>query len=466
MSDYYLGIDIGASSGRHILGHLEASKIELEEIYRFENGFKEINGEKIWDTDALFENICIGLKRCKEIGKIPKTMGIDTWGVDFVLLDKDDNKIGNAVSYRDSRTEGMDSFVYKYISEDDLYKRTGIQKQLFNTIYQLEALKIKNPEALKRAESMLMIPDYFNFLLTGIKKQEFTNATTGQLINPVTKDWDYELIDLLKFPKRIFNEIIAPGSYVGSFSESIKERIGFDCCVIAPATHDTGSAVMAVPGNEENTLFISSGTWSLMGTENKECLSDEKSKKMNFTNEGGYNYTFRFLKNIMGLWMIQSVRNEIGREFSFAEICKRAEEKTINSLVDCNDSRFLAPVSMTEEIKKACAETNQEVPIDLFETARIIYRSLAVCYKNTIEEIKELTAIKYSAINVVGGGSNADYLNRLTAKETGLTVYAGPSEATAIGNILAQLIFDKKVKDLKTARQIVFDSFEIKTYTP
>jgi len=463
MSDYYLGIDIGASSGRHILAHMENGRMVLEEIYRFANQNEEDKGEKIWDVDRLFQHILEGLKKCKELGTIPKSVGIDTWGVDFVLLDKDDKRIGNAVAYRDSRTEGMDEEVYRYISEDDLYARTGIQKQLFNTIYQLMAIKVKKPEFLERAESMLMIPDYFNFLLTNVKKQEYTNATTGQLINPQTKDWDYELIDMCGYPRRIFKEIVKPGTVLGRFTDDITKEVGFNADVIAPATHDTGSAVMAVPTNEENTIYISSGTWSLMGTELAEANCSKESKLHNFTNEGGYNYRFRYLKNIMGLWMIQSVRKELAPNMSFGEICERASKSTVDSIVPANDSRFLAPDNMTEEIKKACLETGQRIPENLYDVARIIYRSLALCYKETIEEIEEMTGNKYDCIHVVGGGANAEYLNELTAKETGKTVFAGPTEATAIGNITAQLIASGEIKNLSEARSIIFDSFEVKT---
>ena len=461
MSNYYLGIDIGASSGRHILAHMEEGKLVLEEVFRFPNGNKDAGSEKVWDVDELFENIIKGLCECKRLGKIPKTVGIDTWGVDFVLLDKEGKRIGNAVSYRDKRTTGMDKKVNEYISDEELYARTGIQKQLFNTIYQLMAIRETSPESLEKADSLLMIPDYFNFLLTGIKKQEYTNATTTELVNPSTNDWDFELIEKLSYPKHIFREIIKPGTVLGHFLPEISEKVGFDALVCAPATHDTGSAVMAVPTDSDDAVYISSGTWSLMGCELKKAGISDKGRKANFTNEGGFDYRYRFLKNIMGLWMIQSVRNEIAKDLSFGEICNGAKKADIDSLVLANDDRFLAPKSMTEEIKAACCETGQQVPENIYEFARVIYRSLAVCYKETIQEMEEITGKTYSSINIVGGGSNADYLNELTALETGKTVFAGPTEATAIGNIIAQMIASGEVKDLKTARKIVFDSFKV-----
>lgn len=462
MSEYYLGIDIGASSGRHILASLENGKMEIEEIYRFPNGMTDIGGEKCWDVDALFEEILTGLKKCKKIGKIPKSIGIDTWGVDFVLLDGNDKRLGNAVAYRDLRSSGMDNELSNIISRDELYSRTGIQKQIFNTIYQLEALKVKNPELLDRAESMLMIPDYFNFLLTGEKKQEYTNATTGQLVSPDTKDWDYELIEKCGFPTAIFKSIIKPGTFVGTLKKEIVNKVGFDTKVIAPATHDTGSAVISVPSNDENVLYISSGTWSLMGTETMKAVTSKKACEYNLTNEGGFDYRFRLLKNIMGLWMIQSVKKEIGNNLSFGEICEGAKKASCDSVVDCNDDRFLAPGNMTDEVKAYCQETGQKEPCGIFEVARVIYRSLAKCYAKTIKEIESVTGVKYCSVNVVGGGANAEYLNELTAGETGLKVYYGPTEATAIGNVTVQMIADGKIASLKEARQIIFNSFDVK----
>ena len=464
MKQYYLAIDIGASSGRHILGHMEDGKMVLEEIHRFPNGMREKDGHKCWDTEVLFSAIVEGMKKCKEAGKIPVSMGIDTWAVDFVLLDKEDRMIGNAVGYRDSRTAGMDEKVYEIIPEESLYGRTGIQKQIFNTIYQLMAVKEQHPEALEQAESMLMIPEYFNFLLTGKKAAEYTNASTTQLVSPETKDWDYELIGMLGYPKRIFQKIEKPGTVLGSLTEELQREVGFDCKVILPATHDTGSAVMAVPTNEDNTIYISSGTWSLMGTELKEANCSAESKLHNFTNEGGYDYRFRYLKNIMGLWMIQSVRKELAPDQGFGEICEAASKTAITSLVDCNADRFLAPENMTEEVQAACRENGEQVPEGIAEVASVIYNSLAKCYAQTITEIEEMSGITYDSIHVVGGGANAAYLNELTAKATGMTVYAGPTEATAIGNLTAQIITAGELSDLQEARKCIFDSFEIKIY--
>ncbi len=464
MSTYYAAVDIGASSGRLMLSEVVDGKIMMEEIHRFSNGLSEMDGHMCWDTEYLFGEIKTGLKKCKEIGKLPSTMGIDTWGVDFVLLDENDKLIGQAVGYRDNRTEGMDAEVYKYISEKDLYARTGIQKAIFNTIYQLMALKVNNPEQLAAAKTLLMIPDYLHFCLTGKKAQEYTNATTGQLVSPKTKDWDYELIDLLGYPRDIFAPISVPGTSLGHFTQELIDEVGFDCEVILPATHDTGSAVLAVPSNEKNTLYISSGTWSLMGVEAMSADCSMESKALNFTNEGGYDYRFRYLKNIMGLWMVQNLKKELDDKYSFAELCDMATNSTCESVVDCNDDCFLAPDSMMEAVAQFCKNTNQEVPQTPADYAYVIYHSLALCYKKTLAEIESIQKVKYNTLFVVGGGANAKYLNELTAKETGLRISAGPGEATAIGNLLVQMLAKGQFASLQEARAAVAASFDVKYY--
>ncbi len=455
MQSYYLAIDIGASSGRHILGSVVDGKICLEEIYRFENGMEKKNGSLCWNTEKLFTNILEGMKKCHEAGKIPVSMGIDTWGVDFALLDKEGNKIGEAVGYRDHRTDPMPQEVEEIISSQELYDRTGIQSQLYNTIYQLMAIKKNNPENLEKAESLLFTPDYYHFLLTGVKKQEYTIASTSQLLDVKTRSWDYELLDKLGIPRKLFGEITTPGTPVGNLKPEVKELVGFDCMVIAPASHDTASAVAAVPSAEKDNLYISSGTWSLMGIENDEPNCSKEARLAGFTNEGGYNNRYRFLKNIMGLWMIQSVRKEIGNGASFAEICENASKEKIASIVDCNDSSFLSPDSMVEAVKDFCKKTGQQVPQTLPEISAVIYNSLAKCYAKTLEEIENLTGKTYKRIHIIGGGSNADYLNKLTAEYTGREVLPGPSEATAIGNLICQMLQNNEFDSLETARKSI-----------
>ncbi len=464
MGNYYLAVDIGASSGRHMLGCVEDGRIQMEEIYRFDNGMVKKDGHLCWDLERLFQEIVKGMAVCKSMGRIPVSMGIDTWAVDYVLLDRDRKVTGNTYGYRDSRTQGMDGVVNGIIPAEELYARTGIQKQMFNTIYQLTALKEQEPQILEQAEKMLLIPDYFAYRLTGVAKTEYTNATTTQLVSPVTKDWDYELIGKLGIKSSIFGEITMAGTEVGSLTKEIEEMVGYNLRVIQTATHDTASAVVAVPA-EKDALYISSGTWSLMGVEQEEADCSEESRRANLTNEGGYGYRYRFLKNIMGLWMIQSVRHEYGDSYSFAQLCQMAAEcRDFPSRVDVNDERFLAPESMMEAIRSVCRESGQKAPETPGEMATVIYQSLAESYGETVKEIESITGKHYDSINIVGGGANADYLNQLTADRTGRTVYSGPTEATAIGNLSVQMLKAGEYGSLKEVRKAIFHSFEIKTY--
>jgi len=462
MSKLYLAVDIGASSGRHMLAWLEDGKIRLEEVWRFENNVAPKNGHLCWNTEYLFDEILKGLKHCKEIGRVPDYMGIDTWGVDFGLLDAEGNRVGDTVAYRDSRTEGMDVELSKDIDEPELYAHTGIQKQLFNTVYQLKYLLLKQPELLEQADRLLMLPDYFHYLLTGAKINEYTNATTGQLVNAATGDWDYELMERVGIPTRLFGELKMPGTVVGPFSPAIAAEVGFDCTVILPATHDTGSAVAAVPAADNDFLYISSGTWSLIGAERREPICTEESRLCNFTNEGGVERRYRYLKNIMGLWMIQSIRREYNKQYSFGDLATMAEEATISSDIDVNDARFLMPDSMIKAVKSLCAETDQQVPETPGEIARVIYLGLAKCYGKAVREVETVTGRTYSRLHIVGGGCQDDFLNRLTAKSTGLDVYAGPIEATALGNLAVQMMATGVFATLEEARAAIARSFDVK----
>ena len=469
MKNYYLAIDIGASGGRHILGSVKNDKLQLKEIYRFEN--KIINNKEnlCWDTIYLFQQIIEGLKICKQINKIPTTMAIDTWAVDYVLLNKSNEILGKTYSYRDHRTKNMDKKLEHIISSENLYKKTGIQKQMFNTVYQLMAFKEKFPELFDTAETFLMLPDYFNFLLTGIKKSEYTNATSTQIVNSSTRDWDWELIEKLKFNKKIFLPLDLPETTVGNFKQEIINQVGFDCKVIMTASHDTASAVISIPETNEinSSIYISSGTWSLMGIETDVPISTKESMNLNFSNEGGYLYKFRFLKNIMGLWIIQSVRNEINKQFSFSELCKMAEsKKNFSSRINVNDSCFLSPKNMINEIQFYCEKTGQPIPRSIAEISSVVYHSLSDSYSKTATEIEKITNKKYEQINIIGGGSHADYLNQLTANKTGKTVYAGPSEASSLGNIIVQMIKNKEFSNLKEAKKSIYKSFEIRKYIP
>jgi len=462
---YYLAVDIGASSGRHIIGWVQDGEILLEEVYRFENNLQMVDGSLCWDTDHLFNSIVEGMKACKALGKIPTTMGIDTWAVDFVLLDEAGNRLGQTVGYRDSRTKGMDTLAEQTLSFEELYARTGIQKQLFNTLYQLLAVKQSDPQQLEQAHRFLMIPEYFNFRLTGVAKNEYTNATSTAMVNAHTKTWDTELMNLYGIPTYLFGELAMPGDTVGNLLPAIRDQVGFDCMVVLPATHDTGSAFLAVPAANDTSVYISSGTWSLLGVENKQAITSPQSAKANFTNEGGYNYRFRYLKNIMGLWMIQSIRRNFDKQYSFADLENMAKEcADFPSVVDVNDQAFLAPESMVEAVKTVCKQTGQPVPSSVGELMQCVYQSLACSYARAIQELSELTGVDYTHIHIVGGGSKDGYLNSLTAKATGLPVIAGPTEGTALGNLMVQMIVGDDFADLQAARAAIGNSFELKNF--
>ncbi|WP_270527839.1 rhamnulokinase [Mitsuokella jalaludinii] len=463
---YYLAVDIGASSGRHILGWMDKGKIRMEEIYRFENKLEKRNGHLCWDLNHLFHEVVEGLHKCKELDRIPASVGIDTWGVDFVLLDAHGNVLGNTVAYRDGRTKGMDEEIYKVISESELYGRNGIQKQLFNSIYQLMAIKKETPQLLERAERFLMIPEYLNYRLTGVAMNEYTNATTSQLVNAKTQDWDFELMEMLDLPTKIFGELNMPKTLVGPLSSNMAERVGFQTNVVLPATHDTGSAVMAVPTNSDDSIYLSSGTWSLMGIERLIPDCTEMSRKHNFTNEGGYHHRYRYLKNIMGMWIMQNLRREFKHKYTFEELYELAHiGRYFTSTVDVNDDMFLAPDSMIRALQDYCEQTGQEKPETECELLYCVYRSLAKCYAKTVAEIETVTGRTYDTIHVVGGGCQDKFLDRLLVEVTGKEVYAGPVEATAIGNIMAQMLRDNVFEDLKEARQVVAKSFDVKRVT-
>ncbi len=451
--NYYLAIDIGASSGRHIVGWLEDGKLKTEEIYRFSNGNISKGGHLIWDTERLFMEVKNGLKRAKEIGKIPSYIGIDTWAVDYALLDKEDKLISEVYAYRDSRTEKSSQAVHRIISFDELYKRTGIQFQQFNTIYQLYADKLSGK--IDNAESMLMLPDYLNFLLTGVKKQEYTNATSTGLVNAQTHTWDNEIIKKLGLPEKLFNELAQPGTVAGELKKEIAEEVGYNATVILPATHDTASAVLAAPIDKESP-YISSGTWSLLGIEQESAHTDDESQKANYSNEGSINFNFRYQKNIMGLWLIQSVKKELGN-LSFETLAQMAKCKEDCGIIDVNDQRFLSPKNMMDEINKALGKSLSSASI-----MRVIYDSLAKSYADAIKELEKNTGKKYKTLNIIGGGSQDKFLNELTAKATGKKVITGPTEATAIGNLIMQMIGAGELKDLPEARKIIKKSFEIK----
>ena len=475
MGACHVAVDIGASSGRHIVGQVVDGRMELTEVYRFENGLSRKDGHLCWDIDALAENVIAGLAAAKEAGFEPETIGIDTWAVDYVLLDKDDRRLGDCVGYRDSRTDGVKDALELsgILSFSDHYARTGIQYQQFNTVYQLCALSRENRSQLEDAVTLLMVPDFLNWVLTGKKAQEYTNASTTALVNAETCNWDDELIDRLNLPWDIFQPIRMPGEKLGNLRPEIVERVGFDAEVVLVASHDTGSAWLAVPALDDKAVYFSSGTWSLVGVENRAPICTPESAMANFTNEGGYERRFRYLKNIMGLWMIQNVRKELGEVTGVApswnELVKAAEAARaagFHAVVDADDPEFLAPASMLSTLRKACTQSGQPVPQTMGEYALCVYDSLAADYAHTIELLSALTGVAYTSINIVGGGSNNGYLNQATADACGLPVFAGPTEGTALGNLMVQFIYSGEYASLEEARAAIKKSFEIKEYLP
>lgn len=467
----YLAIDIGASSGRHIIGRVVDGKITLEEVYRFVNSQVRKNGHDCWDIEKLVASVKAGIDEAMKKGPV-ESIGIDTWGVDFVLLDEKGELCSDSVAYRDARTTGADTEIESQVmSFEELYSRCGIQKAPFNTIYQLWALKKEHPEQLEKAASFLTVPEYLNYRLTGNIVHEYTDSSTTSLLDAAKKDWDFDLIEKLGLPKRIFGKLEMPGATVGEY-KGVK--------VVLPAMHDTGSAYLAVPARDDRAVYLSSGTWSLLGVENEKPITTKASCAANFTNEGGAWGRYRYLKNIMGLWMIQSIRRELngveyvegksgdatkealatltdyekGREYSFADLSMIARGQNYNTIVDVNDSRFLNPASMIGEVAKAASESGKP-PTTVGELMQCVYLSLAECYANAIRNLSEITGKVYTSINIVGGGCQDKYLNALTAEATGLEVFTGPIEGTAIGNLIVQMIAGGEFADLAAARAAI-----------
>ena len=463
----YLAIDIGASSGRHIVCWLEDGKIQTREVYRFPNGFDMKNGHQCWDIEGLEKHVVAGLKTAKDAGYEPAYIGIDTWGVDFVLLDNDGQRLGDAVAYRDSRTDGMDAELEKVMPFPFHFGLCGIAKQPFNTVYQMMAVVREHPEYAVEAADFLMMPEYLSYLLTGKKAHEWTNCTTGALCNADSGTWSKTIRAAAGIPESWFSTpMVKPGTVLGPLTDKVATQVGYQATVILPATHDTGSAYMAVPAKDDGAAFLSSGTWSLLGTELPAPVTSEAALNAGFTNEGGYGGTTRFLKNIMGMWMLQCIHMETGKAHSFAEMADMAGKSTYPAYIDAADNRFLAPESMLDEVKSALREAGAPEPASLADVLRAATMGLAVCYDKSIREMSEITGKTFTSINIVGGGSANVVLNQMTADVTGLPVYAGPTEGTALGNLAAQMIGDGAFADLAAFRKALPGSFEIKEYLP
>lgn len=467
MGPYFLAVDFGASGGRHIIAEHRDERVVLQEVYRFENRPVRRGGLLCWDLDYLTKQLITGMKRCSELGLIPVSMGIDTWGLDFVLLDEAGAGISPAVSHRDPRTADIYRNIFERVPEEELYGRTGIQMAEFNTLCQLEAMKQSCPDVLSRAGAMAMLPDYLNYLLTGRLCQEYSNASVTQLVKAGEAQWDAELIKRLGYPERIFLPIHRPGGVLGRLKEEIAQEAGFSCDVVLTPGHDTASAFLSLPPAKTEALpAISSGTWSLMGLETEAPLITEQGRALGFTNEAGGGERTLFLKNSMGLWMIQNIRREAAPGDSFEMLCKKAEAARIDSLVDCQSRAFLAPSSMSRAVRDDCRRAGEQVPETAGELARVVYRSLAVSYGTILKEMQELTGREFRALQIIGGGSNADFLNRLTAKETGLPVCAGPAEATALGNAVVQMTAMGVFSSLDEGRRCAAKSGRKRVFEP
>ncbi len=470
MNKRVLAFDFGASSGRAIVGVFDGEKIELREVHRFSNDPVKINGTFYWDVQRLFFEIKQGILKAKEDGGFD-SIGIDTWGVDFGLLRKDGTLVENPVHYRDSRNDGMVEFAKKYMSQEEMYDITGIQFMDFNTIFQLLSLKENRPYILEEADKLLFMPDLLSYMLSGVKSTEYSIATTSQMVDLKTCDWSEKILDTFGIRKDLLTDIVPTGAVIGQLSDDICEELGVPKAdVISVAAHDTQSAITAAPCEQDDFAFISCGTWSLFGTEVKEPIINEASKKLNVTNEGGYDYTIAFLKNICGLWLIQESRRQWireGKEYSYAELEKMALEcEPFKCFIDPDAPEFAPMGNIPKRVQEYCEKTNQYVPQTVGEIMRCIYESLAMKYRYTFDGIKDCTQKHYDRIHVMGGGTKDKLLLDMTAKSCNVNVYGGPIEATALGNIAIQLMSSGAIGDIKQARKIIASGENLKLYTP
>lgn len=469
---YLLAFDLGASSGRAILGILSDGKLELKEIHRFVNQMQQINGHYFWNIFSLFNELKTGLRKCiREYDIQPESIGVDTWGVDFVHLNREGLILSLPFAYRDSRTNTSMDDLFSLIPASEVYAQTGIQFMQFNSLFQLFSMVKDKASLLEITDSILFMPDAFNYLFTGVKKSEFSIASTSQMIVPGTGKWNYQLIEKAGIPTNILQEIIMPGTILGPIKKEIALETGSATIpVIAVAAHDTGSAIVSVPGTGNNFVYLSSGTWSIMGIESQSPIISEHTRRLNFTNEGGVDGTTRFLKNIMGMWLIQEVQRiweGEGMKYSWPEMVELARKaEPFKFLINPDDSMFLNPRDMTQAVRDYCYQTAQGTPQSHGETIRCIYDSLALKYRYTLEQIRELTNQPIEVVHIIGGGANNDFLNQLTADATGLQVIAGPTEATAIGNIMVQAKALGYVDSVNQIRQIVANSFNLVKYSP
>ncbi|MFH0911196.1 MAG: rhamnulokinase [Planctomycetota bacterium] len=463
-----LAIDIGAGSGRVVRGTWNEGRLHLEELHRFENKTVFQDGHERWDVERLFVEVCEGLKRAARHPPFPDSIGVDTWGVDFALLNKGGQRLELPVTYRDARTEGMMGVFFRRVPKEEIFRKTGIQFLGFNTLYQLFALALSNPSLLGKAETLLLIPDYLNYRLTGVRTSEFTNATTTQLFNFTARQWDTDLIAALGADPGLFPDPVEPGTEIGMLRSDLQRLTGLPPIpVIAPATHDTASAVAAVPAEGRDWAFISAGTWCLMGMEKEEPVTSEAAMAYNFSNEGGICGTWRLLKNLAGLWLVRGLKESLGTKLSFAEIEEAASQAApFRSIVYGDDTRFFHPPSMKEAFDSFCRETGQPCPDTAGAYVRSALEGLAFLYREVLEELAEIQEQPIRRIHMIGGGSRNRLMCQFCADATGLPVFAGPAEATAAGNALVQAMALGRIPNLATARKIIADSMENEEYYP
>ncbi|HEY2083176.1 MAG TPA: rhamnulokinase [Verrucomicrobiae bacterium] len=471
----YLGVDLGAESGRVMAGLWDGKKMRLEEIHRFSNGGINIADSLRWNTLGLWNEIQTGLTAAaKKFGKSVVSVGVDTWGVDFALLSKSGELLGLPYHYRDARTRGMLQKVLDRVPREEIFADTGLQFMEINTLFQLLALQKNSPELLAAAETLLMTPDFLHFCLSGARVCEFTIATTSQCVNPKKRAWATDLLQKLGLPTKIFPDIVPPGTRIGQLRPGLAERTGLGpIAVVAPAAHDTGSAVVGVPTKntgKPNWAYLSSGTWSLLGVEVQDALISPRVLELSLTNEGGIDGTYRLLKNIMGLWLVQGCRRafaEKGRDYSYEQLVQMAEEApAFRSLVNPNDDRFLNPPDMPKAIQDFCRETGQPIPENEGQLVRCVFESLALTYATVLDGLEELTGTKIEVVHVVGGGSRNKILNSFTANACGRPVITGPVEATVLGNLLVQARSHGEIHSLADIRSAVRESSEVVQYDP
>ena len=470
MSKVYLAADFGGGSGRVIAGWLEDGKLTMEEIHRFGNRQVRLGDHVYWDFPALFEDMKAGLKKAASKGYEVESIGVDTWGVDFGLIDRDGQLLGNPVCYRDARTAGMTEKLFETLNPTEHYATTGIQVMEINTLAQL--LSIKGTVQLEAAEHLLFMPDLFSYFLTGKATNEYCIASTSELLDAKRREWSWETIEALGLPKRIFGDIVMPGTVRGELRKDIAEETGLkDVKVIAVGSHDTASAVAAVPAIEGDgpVAFLSSGTWSLLGIELPEPILTEEARQAEFTNEGGVGGRIRFLQNITGLWILQRLMaewKERGEEQTFGELLPAAAQASISSIIPVADATFTNPPSMEKAISDYCRQSNQPVPQTKGEFVRCLFQSLAKKYKDAIEGVNGLLPESLKRLHIIGGGSQNGLLNQFTADALGIPVWAGPVEATAMGNILVQAMAAGEVADLAELREVVRRSVTPKVFEP